>query len=115
MIPGSGQHAHLNALDRHSPAWLDSHAGVSRDSLFVGCIIRARHLRILQIGPVINEGSDLDAIHQLRNSAYVVAMIVRDEHVVDLLEAGLVSGGENAIGVPTFVAWPARVDEQRLP
>ena len=63
---------------------------------------------------MIHEGPDLDPVDELRDSAHVVSVIVGDQNVIDLLESGLMSGSEDAIGVTTFVTGPPRVDQQRL-
>ena len=43
----------------------------------------------------------------------MVGVIVRDEHVVDLRDAGVVHGCQNAVGVAAIVAGPAGIHEQR--
>jgi hypothetical protein len=72
-------------------------------------------LGILKVRPVIHEGSDLNAVDQLRDSAHVVPVIVGDQNIVDLLESGLMGGSEDAIGVTSFITRPSSVDQQRLP
>ena len=64
---------------------------------------------------MIDEGTDLEAVHQLRHTADVIAMIVRDQHVVDLLQTSLVRGAEYAVGIAALVSGPTGVDQQRLP
>ena len=44
----------------------------------------------------------------------MVAVVVRDQDIVELLESGLVRGGDDAISVPPFVPGPAGVDQQRF-
>src|SRR5690242_13117913 len=48
---------------------------------------------------VIDERADWDKLCELWNSAIVVGVEVREEQVVDLLEAGIVRRGKNAICV----------------
>ena len=69
---------------------------MARDRFLVGRVVGPRDLRILEVRPVIHEGPYLDSIDQLRDSANVVSVIVGDQDVVDLLESGLMSGGEDA-------------------
>ena len=63
---------------------------------------------------MVDKCADLDSVDQLRNPAHVVAMIVGNQDVVDLLEARLMSRGQDPVGVATFISRPACVDEQRL-
>jgi len=93
------QYLNINPFYRKLPPWLDDNVCVAGDGFFVRGIIGARYLRILLIWTVIDEGSDFDPVYQPGDPADVVAVIVRDKHIVDLLQASLVRCGKNAIGV----------------
>ena len=53
-------------------------------------------------------------LQELRHSANVVVVIVRDQHVVDLREAGAFGSCDNTVSVTAVVAGPSGVDEQRF-
>src|SRR5579859_5901933 len=114
MISGCRQNANLDTFERKAPSRLDRHPGVARGSFLISCVVGPGHLGIFQVRAVIDESSDFDAIDQLRHAANVVAMVVRDEHVVDLCQTGLVSSGEDSISIAAFVARPAGINQQRL-
>ncbi len=63
---------------------------------------------------MVEKGANLDSIHQLRNSANMIAMVVRNQDIIDLREAGLMRGSQDPIGVAAFISRPAGIDEQRL-
>ena len=63
---------------------------------------------------VIDERADRQARGERRDAADVIRMEVRDHHVVDAREAGLLRGGLDASGVAAVEAGPPRVDEHRL-
>src|SRR5579859_6127302 len=41
-------------------------------------------------------------------------MVVRDQHVIYLSDAGLMSRGQDPVGVAALISWPTGIDEQRL-
>ena len=43
-----------------------------------------------------------------------LAVIVGDQHVIDLLQSRLMGSGQDAIGIATVIAGPAGIDQQRL-
>ena len=88
---------------------------MARDRLLIGGVVDARHFRVFQIWPMIDERAHFDSIHQLRHSADMIAVIVSDQNIIELLDAGLVGGRQDAIGVAAFVSRPAGIDQQRLP
>jgi len=61
---------------------------------------------------VIDESADGNAFGELRNAADVVVVIMSDQDKVDFVDTGVVSGGDDALGVAAVVAGPAGVDEQ---
>src|SRR5580692_7010040 len=63
---------------------------------------------------MIYKCADLDSINQLRHAAHVVAMKVGDQNIIQLLDAGLMRRGHDAVGVAAFIAGPAGVDEVNL-
>jgi hypothetical protein len=63
---------------------------------------------------MVDERAHLNPVDQLRHAAHMVAVIVGDQDVVDLLEARLMSRGQDPVGVAAFISGPAGVNEQRL-
>src|SRR5258708_22202666 len=113
VIPRGTQHLHANVFYGKAPALLNHDMGMSSDCLLVGGEVGARYFGVFEIGAVIDERSDLEAIHQLRNPADMVAMKVGDQHVVELLESRLMRGSDDAIGVAAFVSRPTAIDSWR--
>ncbi len=70
--------------------------------------------RILQVGAVVHECSDLDLLSELRDSANVVAMIMSDEDVIDLLQARRPRRSQDAPGIPAAKTRPASINQQGL-
>ena len=62
------------------------------------------------IRAVIDEGSDGDAVDQLRDAAGVIDVVVGEQDVVDAGEAGLFCGGDDAVGIAAIIAGPAGID-----
>ena len=89
--------------------------GVAGDGLLIGGIIRARHRRVFLIRPVVHKRTHLHSLHQLRNAANVIAMIVSDQDIIEPSNARLVSGSQDPIGIAPFISRPTCVDQQRLP
>ena len=56
----------------------------------------------------------LRVLNPLLDAADVVAMEVRDQQIVDLLEAGLLRGGVDALSIAVIGRGVAGVDKQRL-
>ena len=52
---------------------------------------------------------------ELRRAADMVIVIVRDQHKINLLDAGILRGRGDAIRVTPAIPRPSRVDQQRLP
>jgi hypothetical protein len=49
---------------------------------------------------VIDEFHDRHSLRQLTKAADVVAVVMRDDHVIDLRKAGVVRGVHNPAGIP---------------
>jgi hypothetical protein len=64
---------------------------------------------------MIYKGADLHAVGELRHSADVVAVVMRDQNVIELLETGSLGSGHDSLGVPAIEARPSGIDQQRLP
>ena len=58
--------------------------------------------RLRSRGVVIDEGTNRDQLRQFRHGAVVVSVKVRQEEIVDLLDAGCLRGRENAIRIACF-------------
>ena len=63
---------------------------------------------------VVDEGADGDAVDELRDAAGVVDVVVGEEDVVDVVEAGALGGGGDAVGVAALIVGPAGIDEERV-
>ena len=57
---------------------------------------------------------NLDPFHQLRNAADVVAMMMRDQDIVNSFETGSMGGGDDAVRIPSIKSGPASIDQQGL-
>ena len=114
MISGCAQHFHLKALNRKPPTRFYDNMGMASDRFFIRRVIGARHFGVFEIGTVVEECAHLDSVDQLRDAAYVIAVIVGNQDIIQLLDAGLMRGGDDAVGIATFVAWPTGIDQQRL-
>ncbi len=63
---------------------------------------------------MIDERADLHQIGELPHPADVVAVVVRDQQIVDLFDAGGLGGALDAVGIAALETSPACVDEQGL-
>ena len=63
---------------------------------------------------VVDEGADGNTGGELRSAANVIVVVVGDEDEINFAETGVVSGGDDAIGIAIVVAGPAGVDEEGL-
>ena len=114
MIPGCTQDFNLNALNRKPPTRFYDNMGMASDRFFISRIIGTRHFGVFQIGSVIEECANLDSVDQRGNSADVIAVIVGDQDIIELLAGRLDGCGDDAVGIATFVAWPTGIDQQRF-
>ena len=53
-------------------------------------------------------------LNELRYAAHVIRVVMRDQHVVDLLDFGALHRGHDSVGVAEGVISPTSVDEQGL-
>ena len=63
---------------------------------------------------VVNERADRNAGRELRDAADVIAVVVRNQNVVDLGETGVFRGSDDAIRVTAVEAIPSGVNQQRF-
>ena len=63
---------------------------------------------------MIDEGSHWNLRHQLRHSAGVVHVVMREQHVVDALKPRSFRSGGDTLGITSFGARPARIDQQGM-
>jgi hypothetical protein len=63
---------------------------------------------------VIDEIHDHHPVGELSDAAYVIAVIVGDDEVIDLLHAGSFGDVCDAISISAVEAWPAGIDEHGL-
>ncbi len=103
--------------DNAEPGHVDSVARThntpffARDGAEVGAVIVAGGVGVLPILAMIQELSDGHALcDQLGYAADMVHVIVGDQQMIDIGDAGVAHGGPNAIGVAALIAWPACVD-----
>ena len=87
---------------------------MARNGFHVDLVVVARVGCVFAVLAVVKELAHLNVRHQFGHAAYVVVVKVRDQHMVDALDAGISHGGQNALGVAAVVAGPTSVDQQRL-
>ena len=87
---------------------------VACDRLFVGRIVGASNFGVFQVRPVINEGPDFDAIGELRHAPHVIAVVVSNQDIIQLLESGLMSSRNDSVRISAFVPGPACIDQKGL-
>ena len=83
------------------------------DCLQIGCKIMARDVGVLAVGTVVEKLADGHTLHQLRHSAYVVGVVVSNEHMVDARDSGVFHRCLDAFGITAVVIGPAGIDEHR--
>ena len=108
-----GQDNDGEAGDADGVAGMNDAPRFALDGLEVRGVIVTRDVGVFAVFAVVEELADLDALHEIRHAAHVVRMEVRDEHLVELGNAGIVHGGHDAVGIAAVVARPACIDEQR--
>ena len=81
-----------------------SHAAVEFAGALAGLTVRT----------VIDKGFDGQFLDKLRNAAGMIHVVVRENEVVDLLDARRLCRCLNASGIATVEARPARIDENRF-
>ena len=91
-------------------AWLHDKVFMSGKNSFVRGVILFRIIGVFKIRSVINECANLEAPGELRHAADVIAMEVRDENVVNLLQACRFRSGNNAVCVASFIPRPSGVN-----
>src|SRR6202522_246505 len=69
---------------------------------------RATRLGV-DVGSVIDEGAYRDLVNQLGHAAAMVIVIMRQQDVVDLVDARTPGCRENPVRIPALVVWPACV------
>jgi hypothetical protein len=112
VISRRAQHSNFNALDRKRPSRLDDDVSVSSDRLLVRGVIGARNGRVFEVWPVVNKRAYLDSVQELGNAANVVAMVMSNQDVIELRNAGLMGGRQDPVGVTPFISGPTGIDEQ---
>ncbi len=83
-----------------------------RDGLQVDCVVVARVVCVFAVLAVVQKLAHFDTRHQLGHAAHVIVVIVRDQHMVDALDAGIAHGRKNALGVAAVVAGPTGINQQ---
>ena len=64
---------------------------------------------------VVDERADRKPPLKFRHAAVVILVQVRDEEIVDALQAGIAHGGDDPVGIACVEPRVAGVDEQGLP
>ena len=80
----------------------------------IDCIIVSRVGCVFAVLAVVQELAHLNLCNQRGHAAYVVVVKMRNQHMIDALDAGIFHGGQYALCVAAVVAGPASVDQQRL-
>ena len=68
----------------------------------------------LAVFAVIDEGVDGNFCRELWGAANVVVVVVGDEDEVNFVDAGIMNGGDDPVGVAIIISRPAGVDEKGL-
>jgi hypothetical protein len=68
----------------------------------------------LAIWAVIDECADGNTSDQLRNSAHMILVVMREQHIVDLRKSGLPGSRDDAVCVASIIVLPTCIDEKRL-
>jgi hypothetical protein len=63
---------------------------------------------------MINESAYRYLLEKLRHASNMVSVIVSDEHVIDLLEAGALDGFRDAISISIIKSWPPSIYKKGL-
>src|SRR5271167_1747463 len=92
----------------------DAFVGAVGESLLVGVEVGVDVGGELAVGAVIDESADGNFLDELGHPADVVEVIVSDQNIIELRDAGALRGSGDAIGVAALVVGPAGVDEKRL-
>jgi hypothetical protein len=95
-------------------AWFYYKMLVPRQNLFIRSVVLAGNVRVFEIGPVVDEGTDLHLRSELRHSADMVTMKMSYKDVVDMVQSGGFCGSNNPIGIAALEAGPAGIDQERL-
>src|SRR5271166_811682 len=88
--------------------------GDALQNLNVVGVVFFHHARVLHVGAVIDESAHLHPVSQLGDAAYVIAMVVGNENIVELFDFGGFGSLDNAVGVTAVETSPAGVDQQRV-
>ena len=104
-------HPHLDVAHRHHVPGPGHHSRVA-GGLQVD--VAPLLVPLLGLAAVIEEPLDLDHPRELGETADVIGVEVRDQHVVELLEPGVLHRGHDAMRIAALGPRPAGVDEHRL-
>ena len=110
VLAVGGENDDAEAGNLNGVAGMNDAAGIALDGLQIGGKIVARDVGVFAVWAVVEEFAIGNAFDQLRHAAYVIDMEVRDEHVIDARDAGVVHGRLNALGV---AAVPRRASRYR--
>src|SRR5437588_11013522 len=63
---------------------------------------------------MIDEGRNLHPLGKLRDPSDMIAMIVGDNQIIDLLDSRQLGGSHDPVGISAIESRPAGVDQHRL-
>ena len=78
---------------------------------FVVCVVGLGLIGFFEVGTMVDEGSDLHSIGKLRDSAYVIGVVVRNDDIVDLPQSSQLHRGFDAARISALKTRPACIDE----
>ena len=105
-------HVHAEPVHRDRVARFDLAPADAGANGGVSAILRS--FVVAEVCSAVDEMPNRQPRGELGRSAGMVCVIVGDDEVVDLLDARLLRGGKNPVGVTPVEARPPGIDEQRL-
>src|SRR5258708_6918517 len=113
MFTRARKNFHFDVFEWNAVAWLrdDMLRVLFSKELFVGCVVLSGDITVFLIATMIDEGSNGHAARQLRDAANVIAMIVRDQQIIDPLSARELCGRDDALGIAAILIRPSCVHQ----
>ena len=115
VISRRRKNEHINALNRDMLSWFYDQVFMPGQHLFICCVVLPRDIGIFLVRPMVHKSAYLHALCKLRYSADVVAMVVSDQHIVELRNPSSFRRRDDTVSIAAVKARPSGVNEQRLP
>ena len=85
-----------------------------RGHFFISRIILSRVGSIFHVGPMIDKRSDFDLAGKLSHASHMVAVKMRNQYVIDSVDAGSFSRADDPVGISPIKPGPAGINEHGL-